>query len=417
MHFSNVAFATAATVVPLAAAHGAALPHIVGLNAASLKGRDLLHALESRFAGAAAHIDSAFVAPRNDPKNCGEGIGSCKAGECCSKEGYCGTTTAHCYSPGCQYQFAPGCAENNPPAGTNTSSISREHIGEIPYGGNGTFQCKEPGTIALTFDDGPQEKFTEHILDLFKQHNAKATFFITGNNIGKGQIDIKYNDVIKRMDSEGHQIASHTWTHLDLSAISSIDRKNQIWMNEMALRNIIGKIPTYLRPPYSSCTGPSGCQKDIEDLGYHITNFNVDTDDYNKNKPEDIQWSKDWFKGNISRTVQKQWLAIGHDILEQTAMNLTEYMLTTVKELGFKPVTVGECLGDPKENWYRKADGAGVSVDNNTAAANATSTTGAGGASGSGAPASSQTGAASVSTQTSAMAVIGALLFSFAYVL
>lgn len=175
------------------------------------------------------------------------------------------------------------------------------------------------------------------------------------------------------MDAEGHQIASHTWTHLDLSAISSIDRKKQIWMNEMALRNILGKIPTYLRPPYSSCTSASGCQQDVADLGYHITNFNVDTDDYNRNKPEQIQMSKDWFKGNITKngakSVDHQWLSIGHDILEQTANNLTEYMLNTIKELGYKSVTVGECLGDPKENWYRKADGAGVSVDNNTAAA------------------------------------------------
>jgi peptidoglycan/xylan/chitin deacetylase (PgdA/CDA1 family) len=95
---------------------------------------------------------------------------------------------------------------------------------------------------------------TNHVLDVFASYNAKATFFITGNNINKGEIDItpEFVNVIKRMDAEGHQIASHTWTHLDLSAVSQIDRKNQMWKNEMALRNIVGKIPTYMRPPYSS---------------------------------------------------------------------------------------------------------------------------------------------------------------------
>jgi peptidoglycan/xylan/chitin deacetylase (PgdA/CDA1 family) len=232
----------------------------------------------------------------------------------------------------------------------------------VAYGGDGIFQCVTPGTVALTFDDGPQSVYTDHILDLFKSYNAKATFFMTGNNINKGQIDIKHAEVIKRVDAEGHQVASHTWTHLDLSKISSFDRKNQMWMNEMALRNVLGKIPTYMRPPYSSCTAISGCQQDLADLGYHITNFKVDTDDYNQITPDKIQASKDWFKGNITKdgaSADKgaKWLSISHDILEQTANNLTEYMLSTLTQLGYKAVTVGECLGDPKVNWYRSADG------------------------------------------------------------
>jgi peptidoglycan/xylan/chitin deacetylase (PgdA/CDA1 family) len=126
---------------------------------------------------------------------------------------------------------------------------------------------------------------TTTILDLFKKYDAKATFFITGNNIAKGQIDKtqEFVDVIKRMDSEGHQIASHTWTHLDLSKIDADTRKDQILNVEGALNNIVGKIPTYLRPPYSSCTADSGCQKYMEDMGYHLIFFQLNTDDYEQN--------------------------------------------------------------------------------------------------------------------------------------
>jgi hypothetical protein len=198
-----------------------------------------------------------------------------------------------------------------------------------------------------------------------KQYNAKATFFITGNNINKGQIDItpEFSSVLKRMDSEGHQLASHTWTHLDLSAVSSIDRKQQMWKNEMALRNIVGKIPTYMRPPYSSCTGQ--CETDMAALGYHVIYFDVDTDDYNQDSPNQIQRSKDWFLGNITKggataANGAKWLDIQHDIHEQTANNLTEYMLKTITTMGYKGVTVGECLGDPAANWYRAAGGAGT---------------------------------------------------------
>jgi peptidoglycan/xylan/chitin deacetylase (PgdA/CDA1 family) len=426
MHFSTIAFATIATVGPFAHAHGTGLPKIIGLDVADVKARSLLYKIGAPLSEAGHHHAPAIE--RRDTPNCGEGIGSCAAGECCSVSGFCGTTDNHCYSPGCKYKYGPKCAENNPPAGSNTSSISREKIGSVPYGGDGIFRCVTPGTVALTYDDGPQTKFTEHVLDLFKSYNAKATFFMTGANINKGQIDIKHADVIKRVDAEGHQVASHTWTHQDLSKISSIDRKNQMWMNEMALRNVLGKIPTYMRPPYSSCTAGSGCQQDMADLGYHITNFNVDTDDYNQNTPEHIQKSKDWFKGNVTKdgaTAEKgaKWLSIGHDILDQTANNLTEYMLQTIQQLGYKAVTVGDCLGDPKENWYRTADGAGVSVANSTQGGNQTSNGGPSGGSPSNIPTSGGSGTSSSTTPAStgsasvislAPAAAAVLLFSVA---
>lgn len=91
----------------------------------------------------------------------------------------------------------------------------------------------------------------------------------------------------RRMYNSGHQVASHTWSHPDLCNITSAQRRNEMYKNEMALRNILGVIPTYMRPPYSSCTAGKapvltsiesrtdllacGCEADLLDLGYHIT--------------------------------------------------------------------------------------------------------------------------------------------------
>jgi peptidoglycan/xylan/chitin deacetylase (PgdA/CDA1 family) len=366
MHFSTLA--AVAAVAPLVSAHGSmGLPKIAGINMRDLKTRDLLANLEARIAEVStAHAHEKRLTARQDDRQCGAGIGSCPAGQCCSGAGYCGTDNDYCYSPGCNYQYGPGCPENITPAGTNTSTIARTKVGSVQYGGAGIYNCVTPGTVALTYDDGPQKALTSHVLDVFKTYNAKATFFISGNNINKGEIDTtaEFVSVIKRMDSEGHQIASHTWTHLDLSAVSSIDRKQQMWKNEMALRNIVGKIPTYMRPPYSSCTAESGCEQDMADLGYHVTYFDVDTDDYNQDDPNKIQNSKNYFKGNITANgataANKEWLSIGHDIHEQTVYNLTDFMLSTLTGLGYKAVTVGECLGDPVANWYRAAGGAGT---------------------------------------------------------
>jgi hypothetical protein len=114
-----------------------------------------------------------------------------------------------------------------------------------------------------------------------------------------------------------------------------------------------------MRPPYSSCL--EACQKDMADLGYHISNFDIDTDDYNQAPKGMIQESMNRFKVNFTQQgaspEKSQWLAISHDIVNMTAYNLTEFMLRTLTDKGYKAVTIGECMNDPVENWYRSSDG------------------------------------------------------------
>jgi peptidoglycan/xylan/chitin deacetylase (PgdA/CDA1 family) len=222
-----------------------------------------------------------------------------------------------------------------------------------------------PGTFALTFDDGPGE-FTSDLLDLLAQYGAKATFFMTGVNRGKGQIDDEskpWPAIIRRMHADGHQLASHTWSHANLSQITPEQRKNEVIRLEMALRNIVGFIPTYIRPPYSACSVASGCPSDLAGLGYHITYFDFDTQDYIHATTEMIQTSKDVVDALLVKRDPKTgtYLHISHDILFQTVHNLTVYLLPKLMAQGWKLVTVGECLNDPKENWYRAAGGASSS--------------------------------------------------------
>ena len=83
----------------------------------------------------------------------------------------------------------------------------------------------------------------------------------------------------------------------------------------------------------------------------------MDTDDYNNVTPALIQNAKDNF-GNVvnpSNPTVDNYLVIAHDIHQQTATTLTQYMLETLTAKGYTAVTVGECLGDPKANWYRTA--------------------------------------------------------------
>ncbi|KAL2354375.1 chitin binding protein [Cryomyces antarcticus] len=344
MHFSTALLSSVAVLPALVAAHGDGIP-----------GAPRIFGRRNERAEVAARQSS------NTSGRCGSGFGSCAAGYCCSAAGWCGQGIEYCASPGCQFQYGPACDDNTVPPGTSTSTIARPLLGSVPYGGAGIYDCTVPGTIAITYDDGPYI-YTDHVLDILKSYNAKATFFITGNNNGKGEIDNTANPwatTIKRAYADGHQIASHTWTHPFLSSLTSAQRKQQMYSNEMALRNILGFFPTYMRPPYSDCTAASGCEADMKALGYHITYFDVDTVDYNNDSPTLIQNAKNNFAKGIAAGSPStaDYLVIGHDIHYQTAYNLTAYMLDTLLAKGYKPVTVGECLGDPQANWYRSAPG------------------------------------------------------------
>ena len=226
-------------------------------------------------------------------------------------------------------------------------------MGPITYDDD-IFNCVKTGVVALTYDDGPLQ-YTSQLLDILKQYGFQATFFMTGNNLAKGAIDITapYPDIIKRMIAEGHQVASHTWSHYDLSTLTREQRVQQMVKNERAIANLIGKYPTYMRPPYSSCTAASGCQADMKALGYHRVYFDLDTQDYLHTTPSTVQTSKTIVQRYLSSASVPDYLSIQHDIHQQSVANLSSYYFDLIKAKGWRGSTVGECLEDPQTNWYR----------------------------------------------------------------
>ncbi|ODQ52471.1 glycoside hydrolase/deacetylase [Saitoella complicata NRRL Y-17804] len=291
----------------------------------------------------------------------------CPDSQCCSDAGYCGTGEAWCDSSNCQPAYGY-CDPVYVPAGSNTSTVARPQLGSVQYGGAGIYDCVSETQVALTFDDGPY-LYTTNILELLKNHSAVATFFITGNNLGKGPIDntsLPWASMIQEAYANGNQIASHTWTHPDLSTLSVAEQKYEMELNEMALRNILGFFPTYMRPPYSSCTAESGCEDTMNGMGYHVIYFDVDSDDYNQDAPNLIQNSKNWVKGNLTDANSDNRLVIMHDIHYQTSYNLTTYVLELCKTMGLEFITVGECLGDPEANWYRSSSPASATPSAST---------------------------------------------------
>jgi peptidoglycan-N-acetylglucosamine deacetylase len=103
-----------------------------------------------------------------------------------------------------------------------------------------------PGTVALTFDDGPNPVYTRQILAILKKYNIKATFFMVGANAHK------YPDVVKEIHEQGHVIASHSQTHPLLTKLSDAQLEVEVAKPSEIIFAIIGQKPKCLRYPFGA---------------------------------------------------------------------------------------------------------------------------------------------------------------------
>ena len=102
------------------------------------------------------------------------------------------------------------------------------------------------GTIALTFDDGPDPVWTPRILDLLARHQARATFFVIGSRVNE------HPDLVRRILAEGHEIGVHTYTHADLEAVPGWRRSLEMTLTRSAIAGATGRQAVTMRPPYSA---------------------------------------------------------------------------------------------------------------------------------------------------------------------
>lgn len=158
----------------------------------------------------------------------------------------------------------------------NESKISR-NIKVIKPSETG---ANAPGTIYLTFDDGPNPKTTAEILDILKEENVKATFFVT--NSGP-------DSLIKREFDEGHTVGLHTASHNYATIYSSVDNYyNDLNQVKQRVKNITGDDPKFIRFPGGSSNTVSRkysegimtyLTNDVVNKGYKYFDWNISSGD------------------------------------------------------------------------------------------------------------------------------------------
>ena len=135
--------------------------------------------------------------------------------------------------------------------------------------------------VAITFDDGPDPRWTPKILDILKAANVKATFFVVGVNAER------YPALVRRIVNEGHEIGNHTYYHPNLALCWPEHIRLELNATQLLLETITGRATTLFRPPYAADTGPTELSelaplKIAEDLNYLVVLENIDPQDWAK---------------------------------------------------------------------------------------------------------------------------------------
>lgn len=136
-----------------------------------------------------------------------------------------------------------------------------------------------PGWISLTFDDGPDPKWTPQILDILKQEQVPATFFVIGKN---GQA---YPDLVRRIVNEGHEIGNHTFTHPNLGEIPGPLTDLELNATQRLIESLTGRSTLLFRPPYfgdAEADTPEEVEPAIRarEMGYIMVGLRIDPDDW-----------------------------------------------------------------------------------------------------------------------------------------
>lgn len=183
--------------------------------------------------------------------------------------------------------------------------------------------------VALTFDDGPSASITPRILDILSRHGVRATFFVLGENA------VRNKSVLARAAAEGHEIASHTWNHVNMTKANLEEIVSQMDRTAAVVQEATGRKPALMRPPYGAVN------KGIIDLmvdryGTPAVLWDVDT----------VDWKHPGVSVVVDRAVNQARngsIILLHDIHAST-LQAVEGVVAGLLNRGFRLVTVSQLI-------------------------------------------------------------------------
>jgi cellulose synthase/poly-beta-1,6-N-acetylglucosamine synthase-like glycosyltransferase/peptidoglycan/xylan/chitin deacetylase (PgdA/CDA1 family) len=202
---------------------------------------------------------------------------------------------------------------------------------------------RRPGYVALTFDDGPDGRWTPKILDILKEKHAPATFFVIGKNMER------FPDLVAREVREGHDVGGHSWTHPDIAYIPVAQTAVELTATQRLFETITGRSMRLFRPPFLGDAEPSTPREVSRVLlaqqqGYLTVGLRVDPDDWKKPPPQAII---DRVMARLADTSRPGQVVLLHDSggdRSRTIAALPE-LIDQIRAHGYKLVTVAQLAG------------------------------------------------------------------------
>ena len=196
--------------------------------------------------------------------------------------------------------------------------------------------------IALTYDDGPNDPHTLHLLDVLAKHQVRATFFLIGRYVRQRP------DVAGEIAKAGHIIGNHTFTHPNLIFQSAFETRREISDCRAALHDAIGQHSNLFRPPFGA-RRPATLRM-ARELGFEPIMWNVTGYDWNA-PPEEV------IERKVGRQIRGGDVILLHDgghkqmgaDRSQTVI-ATDKLIPRYKSEGYEFVTISEMMAKTVEN-------------------------------------------------------------------
>lgn len=134
--------------------------------------------------------------------------------------------------------------------------------------------------VALTFDDGPDDRITPAILDILKRKRVRATFYLVGMHCQR------YPEVVRRITQEGHEIGNHSWSHRNMRKLDAGETLQEVQRLNEWLERRVGHRPATIRPPYGAVT--KNLRVIAHQLGQPVVGWTVDTRDWAGTAPQEM---------------------------------------------------------------------------------------------------------------------------------
>lgn len=186
--------------------------------------------------------------------------------------------------------------------------------------------CNSVKCVALTFDDGPMPTTTPRLLEILKQRQVKATFFVAGSLAASNP------SILENIHNQGHEIGNHSWSHADFTKLTDLAIAEEIHKTNQIIQQATGQTPRIFRPPYGAMN-----PRVISKINLPIVTWNVDTLDWRDRDPDIVA------KRAVYHTEDKS-IILMHDI-HPSSVEATGAILDTLLKGEYHFVTVSELIG------------------------------------------------------------------------